>query len=322
MTSNQCWIGVDIGGTKTAVVMSKQPPTVDARIEFATRPEQGPERVIELVISGIETMLERRRPAPSIAAIGVSCGGPLDRIRGVIQSPPNLQTWDDVPITAILRRRFGVRCRLENDANAGAVAEHRYGAGRGCANLIFLTMGTGLGAGLILNNRLYRGANDLAGEVGHIRLTRTGPIGHGKRGSAEGWISGGGVAQVAAAMVADAARRGERTTLAKISRTHGSLTARDVGLAAAEKDAVAIRIVRATGERLGAVLAILADLFNPDAIVIGGLAPRMGEPLLAPARKIMKREALTKPAETCRVVLATLGERIGDVAALCVAIGT
>ncbi|HVN63507.1 MAG TPA: ROK family protein [Candidatus Binataceae bacterium] len=321
MVTNQIWVGVDIGGTKTAIVLSSKPPEIDARIEFPTLPEKGPERAIQLINGGIETLLKRRRAKSQIAGIGVSCGGPLDRIRGVIESPPNLPTWDGVPIVSILRRRFGVRCRLENDANAGAVAEHRYGAGRGCRNMVFLTMGTGLGAGLILENRLFRGSNDLAGEVGHLRLTRGGPIGHGKHGSAEGWISGGGVAQVAAAMVTDAVRRGEKTTLAALLQAHGLLTARDVGLAAARKDAIATRVVRATGERLGAVLAILVDLFNPDAIVIGGLALRLGDTLLAPAREVLNQEALSQPAAACRVLPAALGERIGDVAALCVAMG-
>jgi glucokinase len=257
----------------------------------------------------------------AIKRIGVSCGGPLDRIQGVIQSPPNLPTWDSVPIKATMEGEFGAECQVENDANAGAVAEHRFGAGQGTQNMVFLTMGTGLGAGIIMDGRLYHGTNDLAGEVGHIRLTRTGPVGHNKAGSAEGWASGGGMAQLATQAVARAAKNKQKTALAKLLQSGKALTARDVGLAAQQGDPVALGILQSTGRRLGAVLAILVDLLNPERIVIGGLAMRLGNLLLEPARSVMQREALAPALASCKVVPAALDERIGDVAALCVAIG-
>ena len=315
-------IGIDIGGTKTAVLLSRQPPAVLARKEFATRPAQGPERALQLIKSTIRDLLaEQGVGASAIARLGVSCGGPLDRVRGIIQSPPNLPTWDEVPIKAILEREFQAECLIENDANAGAVAEHRFGAGEGCQNMVFLTMGTGLGAGIITDGRLYRGTNDLAGEVGHLRLTRTGPVGHNKKGSAEGWASGGGMAQVAPQAVARAIKRKRPTRLAKLYKSGGPITAKDIGVAARQGDAVALQVLESTGERLGEVLAILVDLLNPDRIVIGGLAMRLGDLLLEPARRVMRREALDLPAQTCQVLPAALDERIGDVAALCIAMG-
>jgi len=253
--------------------------------------------------------------------MGVSCGGPLDRVQGIIQSPPNLSTWDNVPIKAILEAEFQAECLIENDANAGAVAEHRFGAGKGCQNMVFLTMGTGLGAGVITDGRLYRGTNDLAGEVGHIRLTRTGPIGHNKKGSAEGWASGGGMAQVAQQAVAAAIKKKRQTRLAKLYRAGGPITAKDIGVAAQQGDKVALEVLETTGEKLGEILAILVDLLNPDRVVIGGLAMRLGDLLLAPARRVIQREALELPARTCQVIPAELGESIGDAAALCVAMG-
>ncbi|MGA7873438.1 MAG: ROK family protein, partial [Candidatus Binatus sp.] len=266
------WIGVDIGGTKTAIVVSERLPEVSQRLQFATLPAKGPERALDLIGKGIVTLLRKRGLSRSaIRGIGVSCGGPLDRVRGIIQSPPNLATWVDVPVKAILERRFGVRCNVENDANAGAVAEHRYGAGRGVGNMVFLTMGTGLGAGIIVDGRLYQGTGDLAGEIGHVRLTRGGPVGYHKRGSAEGWASGGGIEQVARRAVAEARKRGSRTILAS---RRSLLTAREVCAAAKRGDAVAMQIVRSTGERLGQVLAILVDVLNPERIVIGGIAMR------------------------------------------------
>ncbi|MBZ5586230.1 MAG: ROK family protein [Acidobacteriia bacterium] len=304
------WAGVDIGGTKTAVVFAADPPAVLSRAEFATLPEQGPERVVERIIQTI------RAGGPAPRAIGVSCGGPLDSAAGVIQAPPNLPTWVDVPIKAIVEKEFGVPCRLENDANAGAVAEHRFGAGRGTRNMVFLTMGTGLGAGIIVDGRLYRGTSDAAGEIGHVRLTRAGPVGYYKAGSVEGWASGGGMEQLAT----EAAAAGN-TSLAERLRRNGKVTARDVAEAARSGDAVAKKLIRGAGRRLGEALAILVDILNPERIVIGGLAMRMGEDLLAPARAVMRREALAASVAACAVVPAELGEQIGDLAALCVAMG-
>jgi glucokinase len=316
------WIGVDIGGTKTAVVLSKEPPAMLARIEFATLPDQGPDRAIELIKQSIHTLIESPGvDSSTLGAIGVSCGGPLDQATGVIQAPPNLATWVDVPITAILRQEFGLDCRMENDANAGAVAEHRFGAGRGTRHMIFLTMGTGFGAGVIADGRLLSGARGQAGEIGHVRLTASGPVGYNKAGSVEGWVSGGGMAQVAREEVERAIGKGESTALAATLHEKGLLTAKDVSEAAQCGDELAKRLIRETGNRLGEALAILVDLFNPERIVIGGLAMRMGAELLAPAQSVMEREALPASARICQIVPAALGESIGDVAAICVAMG-
>jgi glucokinase len=264
---------------------------------------------------------EQQMMPGDLAAIGVSCGGPLDAELGIIQSPPNLSTWTDVPISSILETEFGAPCFLENDANAGALAEYRFGTGQGARNLVFLTMGTGLGAGLILNGALYCGASHASGEIGHVRLTRSGPVGHGRAGTVEGWASGGGMAQVARMFVNAALARGEETLLAA-NADHAStaITARDVADAAAKGDRVAKAVIRKVGEKLGDALAILVDIVNPDCIVVGGLALRFGEDILGPARKRMMQQALPSSAQKCSVVPAALGERIGDVASLCVAI--
>jgi len=315
-------VGVDIGGTKTAVVISRTPPEAIARVEFPTRPERGPEPAIELIKKAVRELLKRKKMRTrDVEAIGVSCGGPLDHVRGVIQAPPNLATWVDVPIKAILEAEFGAICRVENDANAGAVAEHRFGAGKGTRNMVFLTMGTGFGAGIIADGRLYHGTNDFAGEIGHTRLTPSGPVGYYKAGSVEGWVSGGGIAQVATATVASAVNRGRQTLLAPIFRKRKTISARDVALAAAKGDEVAIGIVRATGKRLGQVLANLIDILNPERMVIGGLAMRLGDDLWQPAMRVLEREALPHSLAVCKVVPAALNERIGDIAALCVAMG-
>jgi glucokinase len=318
----QIWLGVDIGGTKTAVVLAQQPPAMLARIEFPTLPENGPEPAIARIKPAIHELLHSAHlSAAQVRGIGVSCGGPLDQRAGVIHAPPNLSTWVRVPITAILRQEFGLECRLENDADAGAVAEHRFGAGQGASNMVFLTMGTGLGAGIIADGRLLRGASGQAGEIGHVRLTAEGPVGYHKAGSVEGWASGGGVAQVALQEVRSAIDRGQATLLAARLAGTGAITAKDVLEAAHAGDRVAAHIVASTGSRLGEALAILVDVLNPETIVVGGLAIRFGESLLAPARRTLEREALPGSARICRVVPAALGESIGDVAAICAAMG-
>ncbi len=319
-TANKLWIGVDIGGTKTAVVLCSRPPTILQRVAFQTLPERGADHALTQIRQTIHQMIQTHGlQAGQIGAIGVSCGGPLDRKRGVIQSPPNLPTWTGVPIVDVLKHEFKVECRLENDANAGALAEHRFGAGQGVQNMIFLTMGTGLGAGIIISGRLYHGSSDMAGEIGHVRLTPSGPVGYNKAGSVEGWASGGGMAQAASERVVLAMENGEVTTLVGQLATSRMLTAKDVAKAAQEGDEVAQQIICSTGTRLGEALAILVDLLNPELIVIGGIAMRIGERLLEPARIAMKREALPAAASACRIVPAGLGESIGDIAAVCVA---
>jgi glucokinase len=306
------FLGVDVGGTKTAVILSARPPEALGRIEFATSPELGPERALQLIVESARSLLTQH--GLGVQAIGVSCGSPLDRVKGVIQAPPNLPSWVDVDIRTFLEAAFDAPCQVENDANAGAVAEHRFGAGMGTDHMVFLTLGTGLGAGIIANGSLYLGAGGDAGEIGHVRLSPTGPVGYHKAGSIEGWSSGGGLAQLAALMLA-------RTRRASRLRAVENVTARDVGLAAQAGDAVARSILRRSGERLGQTLAMLIDVLNPQRIVLGGLAWRMGEPFMAPMRRVMEREALPQTLRACEVVPAALGEKIGDVAAMCVAMG-
>jgi len=315
----QLWAGVDIGGTKTAVVVSTNPPDVLTRTEFPTLPARGPEAAIDEIKSALRAALSNvGKSEEGLRGVGVSCGGPLDSKRGIIQAPPNLSTWVDVPIVVILSREFGCPVYLENDANAGALAEHRFGAGKGSHNMIFLTMGTGFGAGIILGDRIYQGTNGMAGEIGHVRLTPDGPIGYHKAGSAEGWISGGGLAQWAGLAVRQAKYQGESSLLLEYPHDN-QVTAKDVGLAAAKGDALARRIVMQCGEKLGAALAILVDVLNPERIVIGGLAMRLGDLLLEPARGMLAQEALPPSVAVCQIVPAALGESIGDVAALCIA---
>jgi glucokinase len=160
------------------------------KVQFAT--QNTPQSTIKLLVETLDGLVERLNIKSAIRAIGISCGSPLDSQKGLILSPPNLPNWDCVDIIAPFKK-YQVPVGLQNDANACGLAEWKWGAGKGYQNVIFLTFGTGMGAGLILNGKLYTGTNDMAGEVGHIRLKEDGPIGYGKKGSFEGFCSGGGL---------------------------------------------------------------------------------------------------------------------------------
>jgi glucokinase len=246
---------------------------------------------------------------------GVSCGGPLDPPAGVIRSPPNLPpSWHGVAITRRLTERFGGEAFLMNDANACALAEWRFGAGRGTRHMIFLTSGTGLGSGLILNGALYEGATGDAGEIGHVRLRADGPIGYNKAGSAEGFYSGGGIARLAESLLK------QRNAPPSWGQPGTALTTKIIADAAKLGDGLAVEIMRRAGESLGEALAILIDLFNPERIVIGGFFPHCRELLEPGMRAALEREALPLPRAACTIVPAALGDTIGSHGAIAVAL--
>ncbi len=298
---------IDLGGTKTAVAVGFDDASVLDRTEF---PTGAVEETISKIADLAHPIIEKYQPC----AIGISCGGPLSSRSGTIICPPNMPGWVNVKIVEIFEEKFGLKTFLENDANAGALAEWTYGAGRGYDNVLFLTCGTGLGVGLILDGRLYRGKQDLAGEIGHIRMEADGPVGFYKAGSLEGFASGGGLTQIARKKLAEPH---PPTILDKFDID--KVTSKDVGQAAIEGDEFAKSLVAISGKYLGRGLAILIDTLNPECIVLGSMAVRLGELLIGPAWSEIKKEAIEDAWRNCRIVPAELGERIGDIAALCVA---
>ena len=188
------YIGLDIGGTKCAIVLGDDNFKIYKKVFFKTKVERGPTVILDEFKQYIYRIFEKY-DRKKLVKIGISCGGPLSSKMGLIKSPPNLPGWDNIPIVDIFKEEFGVDVALQNDANACALAEWMMGSGVGTENMIFLTFGTGMGAGLILNGKIYSGTNDLGGEVGHLRLSDDGPVGFGKAGSFEGFCSGGGIAR-------------------------------------------------------------------------------------------------------------------------------
>lgn len=315
-------LGFDIGGTKTAVILGKADDAgveILRRAQFPTGAENGPEHTLNLLEETARRMLdEQGLGLNDVLGLGISCGGPLDSRRGVILGPPNLPGWDNVPIVEQFSKSFDIPVRLQNDANACALAEWRWGAGRGSRNMIFLTFGTGIGAGLILDGRLYSGTNDLAGEVGHVRLAEDGPFGYGKRGSFEGFCSGGGIAQSARDAVRERWALGEDVPLCRDEAELDRMDAQAVADATRTDDPLARMIFDRTAKYLGRGLAMLIDILNPEVIVIGSIFVRAHDLLWEGTEKAIIEEALSLSAGVCRVLPAALGEALGDYAALSV----
>jgi glucokinase len=309
-------VGIDIGGTKCAAVIAEV--TAGGGITFLSRREIKTEgayaAVLDKLAENIAAQLqEGGLRTADVKSIGIACGGPLDGKTGVIQSPPNLIGWDNVPVSAYFQQRFGVVAKLRNDADAGAVAEWKYGAGRGCDNVVFLTFGTGLGAGLILNGKLYSGTNGNAGEVGHIRLSEQGPIGYGKRGSFEGFCSGGGIRQQINAYFTAQIQNGIKP---KYYTGENSVSAKDLCAQAQAGDPDALTIFQEVGRSFGKGLSILIDILNPEVVIAGGVYMR-AHAYIAPAmHETLKAECLPQSLSQVKILPSALGERIGDYAAV------
>lgn len=308
-------LGVDIGGTKCAVVLGQTGADIPVnslvidKISFATVQPRGWKAIIADLLESARVLI-KRNGNPEIKAVGISCGGPLDSKKGIICCPPNLPDWDNVPICRIFEDEFHCPVILQNDANACAVAEWRYGAGKGLENMIFLTFGTGMGAGLILDGKLYSGTCDLAGEVGHIRLEDDGPEGYGKKGSFEGFCSGGGIARLAEYILE------KEKWETPFSFSAECITAKALAEAAFNGDEFALHVYEICSRKLGKALAVLIDVLNPQAIVIGSIYQRSRAIFEEKVAAVIADEALPGSASCCRILPAALGDSIGDLAAL------
>lgn len=283
-----CYLGVNIGGTTCSVCRGNEKGEIVTRTSFSN-PGEVNACLAALTAAAADVMI------PDVIAAGISCGGPLDAERGIVQSPPNLPGWDNIEIVKIISAAIGKPAYLMNDANAGGLAEWLYGTGGKCPSLVFLTCGTGLGSGIVIDGKILEGVNGNGGEVGHIRLTDDGPLGYHKHGSFEGWGCGSGFKQFAgrdAKTAADAARKGDAKAIADFARM---------------------------GEMMGRGLAIIIDTLNPARIVIGGVYMRC-EDLIRPAMmKAIEREALPQSAAVCELAPSVCGEAIGDMSALAIA---
>ena len=317
------FIGLDIGGTKCAVLLASVDHGIALldKIRFDTQTQLGFDSAYERLCRSVETILERNSLGwDRVRAIGISCGGPLDSRKGVILCPPNLPGWENVPLPAMLEERYGVPAFLQNDANACALVEWKLGAGRGAQDMIFLTMGTGMGGGVIANGQLLCGHTDMGGEVGHLRLTPDGPVGFGKAGSFEGYTSGGGIGRQAAELTRQLVQAGRTPSWVRDGHAPEDMSAKRMAEYAKAGDADARAFFETIGRRLGEGLALLVDAFNPERIVIGSIFVRC-EALLRPAmEEALRREAIPYSLQGLNVAPAQTGEQLGDLASIMVAL--
>jgi glucokinase len=299
-------LGIDIGGTKCAALVGNTRGEVVARREWPSLANRGPEAMLVDFFRETETL---RTAHPAIAAVGVSIGGPLDANNGIIYSPPNLPGWDAIPLCERLQKQLALPVFIEHDAAACAWAEYLWGQPRVPGHLIYLTCGTGFGAGYVLNGQIYRGAQGRSPEIGHARFADDGPFAYDKTGSVEAYCAGSSLARLAAWRFPQ--RWGQQPPQGP-----------ELGKLAASGDKDAREIIALSAHATGQVCANVADMFAPEVIVLGSLARHLGEPWLAQVRARFREEALPAVQKLCSLRPATLGTRLQDCSTLAVALTT
>jgi glucokinase len=298
--------GIDLGATK---ILSLIVDAAGSRLAEDVRPtlgDEGPDAVIARMADSLrESLTKANLREGQLTAVGISAPGPVDCIRGIVTRPPNLPGWRDVPLASRLQQALAIPCFLENDANAAAVAEHRFGAGRGVRDMLFITVSSGVGGGIIIDGDLYRGVSGGAGEVGHIVLNEDGPpCGCGRRGCLEVYTSGLAIAREGSEIAA----REPDSRLARIAAESPPLTAEAIHRAADEGDEAARDIIARAGRRLGEGIASLINVLNPELIVLGGSLIKMGDIYLGPAREAAASEAFPQHWRDVRIVEVALGD--------------
>ncbi|MBI2869723.1 MAG: ROK family protein [Chloroflexi bacterium] len=302
-------LSIDLGGTKIIGALITPDYRVLAKERHPTLAGGGPDAVIGRVISLVDELLERAGLVKSgVVGLSIAVAGAIEAARGVITVSPNLPGWCDIPLLDIVREKAGLRTWVLNDAKAAALGEYELGAGKDTKHLVLLTIGTGIGGGLILNGELYTGTTGSAGELGHMTIDIHGPkCPCGNTGCLEVLASGTAIAR-------EARRRVLKEKSSLLDTVEGrveEITAKKVGAAARDGDALSLDVVRHAGRYLGVGLVNLVNIFNPEVIIIGGGVSEMGEMLLAPARELVDERAIPISARTARIITAELGNDAG-----------
>ncbi len=319
MTSEQLVIGIDLGGTKISTALVNRSGGIIARDYRRTEATEGQQAVVARMLDAArEVMAQSGVTRSQITAVGIGAPGPLDIKTGMTMSPPNLPGWRCVPLRQLVEDGLGITAFLEKDTNAAALGEFHFGAGRGTRHMIYVTASTGIGSGLILDGKLYYGADGMAGEIGHTTILPDGPLcGCGNRGCLESLASGTAIAHLARERV----NRGISTRITELAENNlDRITAELVAKAAAQGDIEAREILAQAMNYLGIGVANLVNLFNPQLIVIGGGLTHIGEELFELVRNAIIRHAFPRPAQTVRVARAELGDQVGILGTAAVAL--
>jgi len=306
----QMIVGVDLGGSKINTILADPRGDIKARDLRDTCADEGPEAVIKRIIESIKRVVS----GADIGGIGIGAAGVCQASTGVITFSPNLPGWHNIPLKDIVQREFGVPTYMENDATVAALGEHCFGAGVGIENLIYVTVGTGIGGGIIIGGQLYCGASGTAGEIGHMTIHVDGPCCNcGNIGCWETFASGTALAREAVKRI----EAGAQTTILSFADGHlEKVDGETVFLAAQQGDCLAMELISVTGYYLGVGLVNLVNIFNPQLILIGGGLSQMGSLLLDPALKVVGERAFRLPAEAVRIELASLGADAGALGAV------
>ena len=310
MSYTSRFLGLDVGGTKCIAALGSAEGNIVARREWPAQAQRGPESMIDDLVTHGRALIQQ---AGEVEAIGVSIGGPLNANEGIIYSPPNLPGWDRINLREILAKGFGMaspQVRIQHDATACALAEYHWGAGKETSRLIYLTCGTGFGAGLVIDGKPYYGADGRSGEFSHIRYEKTGPEAFGKVGSLEAFAAGSAIGKIAV----------WKYPLRRWTSDAAVPTGVQVSQLAERGDAEANEVLRINARAVGCGAAILADMLFPDCILLGSLARYLNKHWLAEVRRAFMEEALPDAAKGCQLKPAGLGAQLGDLSALVPAI--
>ncbi len=306
-------IGVDIGGTNIKIALVD----FDGKIIYSnttpTRADMGFEAGVANIKQAIKDLMqETNQNEKSIEAIGFGLPGQIDYKAGMVKNLPNIPGWINVPLAKLIEDEFSIPTRLDNDVRCAALGELNFGAGKGCENLICITVGTGIGSGIVLNGKLVRGASNAAGEIGHIKLTlENGPLcGCGDHGCFEAYASGPSIVAMAKEFIA-----GGKSAKYKEMATDGIITPYIVAQAALLGDAVSLQIFKRMGEIIGIGLASVVNLLNPEKIIIGGGVADAGDILLEPIRKTIADRAMSIQGNAVKIVPAQLANAAGVIGA-------
>ena len=309
MLSGMSVLAIDLGGTKIRAAIINQGQVV-AREYQSTLADEGPPAVIKRLLSMTDHLLSLRNlDSSQLDSIGIAAAGAIDLEKGLVTSSPNLPGWHDIPLRGMVGEKYGVDTCLINDASAAALGEQRFGAGKGVNNLVMITVGTGIGGGIIINGELYSGPSGSAGEIGHMTIDVIGPkCCCGNIGCWEKLVSGTAVAEEAIRRIS----QGERSSLSEMVKGKlANITAEKVEVAARNGDSLAQEVISRAATYLGVGLVNLVNIFNPEMIIVGGGLAKMGDLLLEPARQVVRERAFRLPACLVRIVTAQLGDDAG-----------
>lgn len=308
-------IGIDVGGTNVKIALVDKSGKIIYSNSVPTYAKMGYEYTVNNIKQAIKDLMkETNTSAKDIDGIGFDFPGQVDYKTGVVKLAPNIPGWVNVPIAQMIEEEFHIPTRIDNDVRCAALGEMKFGAGQGCENFVCITVGTGIGSGLVVNGQLVRGASNAAGEIGHIKLQmKDGLIcGCGDTGCLEAYASGPSIV----AMAQDYIKGGKSTKFREMAAAEGGeITPYMVAKAAEAGDPVAKRIFAIVGEYIGIGLTSVINLLNPEKVIIGGGVAEAGDLLLEPIRKTIKERAMVVAGSAVEIVPAQLGNSAGVIGA-------